>query len=346
MIDTKKVRIGNRLIGEGEPCYIIAEAGSNHNGDLKIAKELIDAASDSGVDAIKFQIFSASNHYSRKTPAHSDYKEHLYDLIKRLEIPREWIADLKSYSDKKGITFFASPCDYDAVEQLEEIGALLYKISSFEIVDLCLIEYIASKQKPLIISTGLANLEEIHDAYQACMKVNNNDIILLQCASSYPSKPEIMNLKSMETISRAFNVITGLSDHTQGIHIPIAAVAMGAKVIEKHFTLNRKMDGPDHAFAIEPNDLEMLIRQIREVELSIGNGMKLGPSSEEKEYYEKARRSIHAAHNISKGSSITSDMLIMKRPGYGIKPKFVNLIIGRETKVDIEEDQWISWDMI
>lgn len=346
MIDTKKIKIGSRLIGEGEPCYVIAEAGSNHNGDLQIAKELIGVASDSGADAIKFQIFSARNHYSRKTPAHSDYKEHLYDLIKRLEIPREWIAELKSYSDKKGITFFASPCDYDAIEQLEEIGVLLYKVSSFEIVDLCLIKYIASKQKPLIISTGLANMEEIQDAYQVCVNVKNNDIIFLQCASSYPSRPEIMNLKSMETISRAFHVITGLSDHTQNIHISIAAVAMGAKVIEKHFTLNRKMDGPDHAFAMEPKDLETLIRQIREVELSMGNGMKLGPSPEEKEYYEKARRSIHAAYNINKGSRITSDMLIMKRPGYGIKPKFVDLIIGREAKVDIDEDQWISWDMI
>lgn len=342
----KKIKIGDRLVGDGEPCFIIAEAGSNHNGDMEIAKKLIDAAADAGADAIKFQVFSAEKHYSKKTPLHSGYKENLYDLIKKLEIPRKWLPRLKSYSDKKGILFFASPCDYEAVEQLEAIGVLLYKVASFEIVDLNLICYIASKRKPIIISTGLANMEEIQDAYLTCIKANNKGIIFLQCASVYPSPPRIMNLKSIETISRAFSVITGLSDHTQGIHLSIASVAMGAKVIEKHFTLDRKMEGPDHPFAIEPDDLKMMVKQIRDVESAIGNGMKLGPSPEEKEFYEKARRSVHAVCNIPKDTKITENMLIIKRPGYGIKPKFIDLIIGRKAEVGIDEDQWITWDMI
>ena len=341
-----KIKIGNRFIGDEEPCFIIAEAGSNHNRDFKTAKGLIDAAFEAGADAIKFQVFSAEKHYSKKTPLHSGYKEHLYDLIKKLEIPREWLKELKDYSDKKGIIFFASPCDYEAVELLEVIEALLYKISSFELVDLELIHYIACKQKPLIISTGLANMEEIEDAYLACVKAGNENVIFLQCASTYPSPCEIMNLKSMETIAKAFNVITGLSDHTEGIHISIAAAAMGAKVIERHFTLDKKMEGPDHAFALDPDDLMKLVKQIRDVEKATGDGRKIGPKSEEMEFYEKARRSIHAACDIKSGTEITKDMLVVKRPGYGIKPKFIDVIAGRKAKGDISEDQWITWKML
>lgn len=341
-----KIKIGNRFIGDEEPCFIIAEAGSNHNRDFETAKRLIDAASDACADAIKFQVFSAEKHYSKKTPLHSGYKEHLYNLIKKLEIPREWLKELKDYSDKKGIIFFASPCDYEAVELLEVIEAPLYKISSFELVDLELIHYIACKQKPLIISTGLANMEEIEDAYLACVKAGNENVIFLQCASQYPSPCEIMNLKSMETIAKAFNVITGLSDHTEGIHISIAAAAMGAKVIERHFTLDKKMEGPDHAFALNPDDLMKLVKQIRDVEKAAGDGRKIGPKNEEMEFYEKARRSIHAACDIKSGTEITKDMLVVKRPGYGIKPKFIDVIAGRKAKGDISEDQWITWEML
>ncbi|PIU43773.1 MAG: N-acetylneuraminate synthase [Candidatus Nealsonbacteria bacterium CG07_land_8_20_14_0_80_39_13] len=341
-----EIRIGNRILGQGHPTYVIAEAGSNHNGDFDIAKKLIKAAADAGADAIKFQVFSAEKHYSKKTPLHSGYKERLYDLIKKLEIPREWLKELKDYSDQKGIIFFASPCDYEAVELLENIGAPLYKISSFELVDLELIHYIACKQKPLIISTGLANMEEIEDAYLACVKAGNENVIFLQCASTYPSPCEIMNLKSMETIAKAFNVITGLSDHTEGIHISIAAAAMGAKVIERHFTLDRKMEGPDHAFALNPDDLMKLVKQVRDVEKAAGDGKKLGPKTEEMEFYEKARRSIHAACDIKSGTEITKDMLVVKRPGYGIKPKFIDAVTGLNAKIDISEDQWITWKML
>jgi len=341
----KRVKIGNRIIGEDAPCFIIAEAGANHDRKLSQAKELIDIAVEAGADAVKFQIYSAKTLYSKKTPLHSGYEKNLWDLIKEIEMPREWIPELKEYCDKKGIIFFATPFDFEAVDELD-IYVELFKVASFEIVDLPLIEYIAKKGKPTIISTGLANMEEIEDAYLTYTKTGNNKLIFLQCASVYPATPELINLRSMEAISKTFGVITGLSDHTLGTHISVAAVAMGAKVIEKHFTLSRKLKGPDHPFAIEPNELKEMVKQIRDVEKALGDGKKLGYKPEELENFEKARRSIHAKVKIPKGTKITKDMIIIKRPGYGIKPKFIDIIIGREAKRDIEEDEWITWEMI
>ncbi|RKX53340.1 MAG: N-acetylneuraminate synthase [Thermotoga sp.] len=341
----KKIKVGNRLVGEGEPCFIVAEAGSNHDGKLSQARELVDVAVEAGADAVKFQIYSAETLYSKKTPKFSTSEKPPWELIKKIETPREWIPDLKEYCDKKGIIFFATPFDFNAVDELDPYVDL-YKVASFEIVDLSLIEYIARKQKPTIISTGLANMEEIEDAYLTYTKTGNDKLVFLQCASVYPAPPEIMNLRSMKTIRDSFGVITGLSDHTLGIYISVAAVAMGAKVIEKHFTLSRKLKGPDHPFAIEPNELKEMVKEIRDVEKALGNGKKLGPSAQELENYKKARRSIHAKVNIPKGTRITNDMLIIKRPGYGIKPKFINIVIGREVRKNIEEDQWITWDVI
>ena len=343
----KDIRINNnRYIGENEPAFIIAEAGSNHNNNKKLAMELIDAAADAGADAIKFQLFKADLHYSKKTPKHSYYSENLYDLIKKLEMPREWVFELKEHCDKKNIIFSATPSDEEALKLLESIDTSFQKVASFEIVDLDLLTKIAQTNRPTIISTGLCNMEEIEDAYKVFIKNGNDKIIFLQCASVYPSNVEIMNLKAMNTIKNSFNVITGLSDHTLGTHISVAAVAMGAKVIEKHFTLDKNLEGPDHPFAIEPNELTKMISNIRDVEKSFGDGVKLGPSLAEMEFYEKARRSIHAKHNIKKGQIINEEDLVMKRPGYGIKPKYINIVVGRKAKCDIEQDQWIQWDMI
>ncbi len=335
----------HRYIGEGEPCFIIAEIGANHNRSLSLAKEMIDAAVEAQADAVKFQIYSAETLYSQKTPRHSNYKKNLWELIKEIETPRNWLSELKNYCLKKDIIFFATPFDYQAVDELDEVSNL-FKVASFEIVDLQLIDYIAKKGKPIIISTGLANMEEIEDAYVTCLKARNPNIAFLQCASIYPAPARIMNLKAMKTMSKGFDVITGLSDHTQGIHISVAAAAMGARIIEKHYTLDRKMEGPDHPFAIEPEELKELVRQIRDVESAFGDGLKLGPSDDEKEYYQKARRSIHAKTDIPKGTIITSEMLEVKRPGLGIRPKFIDLVVGRRALEDIEADRWITWDVI
>ena len=335
----------DRKIGGGAPCFIIAEIGANHNRSLSLAKEMIDAAVEAGADAVKFQIYSAETLYSRRTPRHSGYGKDLFDLIKEIETPRTWLPELAGYCEKKGILFFATPFDNDAVDELDEVSSF-FKIASFELVDLPLLRYCASKGKPMIISTGLANMEEIEDAYLACREAGNEQIAFLQCASMYPSPPSIMNLRAMDTIRRAFDVPVGLSDHTKGIHISVAAAAMGASVIEKHFTMDRTMEGPDHPFAIEPGELKELVRQVREVEEAMGDGRKLGPAPEEMEFYEKARRSVHAAVDIPAGTVITSEMLVCKRPGYGVRPKFLPLLYGRRAIRDIAVDEWITWEMV
>ena len=342
----KKVRIGDRLIGEGEPCFIIAEAGSNHNGSLKQAKKLIDVASEAKANAVKFQIYKAESLYSRYTPEFSYLKgQDTYELIKDIETPREWINELAKYCEDKNITFLATPFDFKAVDLLDKYVPA-FKIASFEIVDLELLRYAAEKGKPMIISTGMANLGEIEDAINAIKSAGNEDIILLHCNSLYPAPVDVVNLKAVDTMKTALKVPVGFSDHTSGIHIPIAAVAMGACVIEKHFTVDRNLPGPDHSFAIEPDELKEMVRCIREVGKAKGNGIKEKSVLESEEMYIKARRSIHAKVDIPKGTLITGDMLIIKRPGYGIKPKFIDIVSGREAKKDIKEDEWITWGAI
>jgi len=342
----KKVKIGSRLVGDEEPCLLIAEAGSNHNGSLEQAKKLIDVASESGSDVVKFQIFKAESLYSKKTPQFSHLKgQSAYELAKSIETPRRWIRELAEYCKERNIAFLASPFDFEAIDLLDKYVPA-FKIASSEIVDLELIKYAAERGKPMIISTGMTNLGEIEDALNASKSVGNNDIILLHCNSLYPAPIEIVNLKAMETMRNSFKVPVGFSDHTLGIHMAIAAVAMGACMIEKHFTLNRNLPGPDHSFAIEPNELAEMVKCIRDVEKARGDGIKDKSALESEEAYVKARRSIHAKCFIPKGTKITRDMLIVKRPGYGIKPKFIDLVIGRAANRDIEEDDWINWEMI
>lgn len=342
-----KTTIGNKTVGDEAPCYIIAEAGSNHNKDLGLAKELIDAASEAGCDAVKFQLFKGERHYSKYTPSFSSLKMSAVELLKTLELPYEWLPTLKEHAGKRGITFFSSVTDALDVDELLKIDTPAIKMASFELVDLELIAYCAKSGKPIILSTGLANLEEIQDAYLTCKTNSSTPPIILQCASAYPSPPSIMNLRSMNTMRAAFHdAIIGLSDHTMGTHIAVAGVAMGAKVVEKHFTLNQKMQGPDHAFAIELHELTQMVAHIRDTEAALGNGEKTGPSPLEMENYQKARRSVHALIDIKKGETITRDKLIVKRPGYGIKPKFLALLEGREAKCDIKADSWIEWSMV
>jgi len=339
------IKIGEKTIGEKSPTYIIAEIGSNHNRDISIAKKMIDEASIAGVDAVKFQTFKAESLYSKNTPKFSKDSVTPFDLIKSIELPRNWQKKLFDYAISKNLDFISSPFDYDAVDELDKIGVPAFKVASFEIVDIELLKYIGEKQKPVIISTGMANIEEIKEALNAIKSTGNKDIILLHCNSLYPSSPEIVNLKAIETMKKVFKVPIGFSDHTVGIHISLAAVAKGAKLIEKHFTLNREMPGPDHSFAIEPYELQNLVKSIRDIEKAEGDGVK-DKSKDEQEMYEKGRRSIIAYKDISKGTEITRDMLVVKRPGFGIKPKYINEIIGREAKVDIKSDQWITWDMV
>ena len=349
-MDAFKVKIGDRSVGDNEPCFIVAEAGANHNRDLSMGKELIDVAARAGADAVKFQTYSAETLYSKKTPRFT-YLERLtsketWNLIKEIELPREWQAELAAHAAARGIAFFSSPFDYRAVDELDALGVPAFKIASFEIVDLPLIRYAAAKRRPMIISTGLATYEDVQDALEACWAAGNRDVVLLQCASLYPAPPARMNLRAIATLRQAFGVPVGLSDHTLGIHVASAAVGLGACVVEKHFTLSRSLPGPDHPFAVEPAELAEMVRQIREVEAALGDGRKLGPAPDEEEMHQKARRSLIAARRIPKGTRIERDMIAIKRPGFGIRPKFVDLVLGRVAKVDVDEDTVLTWEML
>jgi sialic acid synthase SpsE len=341
--------IGGRLVGSGQPAYVIAEAGANHNRDLGMARELIDVAADAGADAVKFQTYTGKDLYSSKTPdfEYLDDERSPQELLDAIALPREWQAELAEHAAARGIHFFSSPFDREAVDQLAELGVPALKIASFEIVDTPLIEHAASTGIPLIISTGMATYGEIEDALGAAADGGADRVALLRCASVYPAEPEIMNLRAMETMRRAFGVPVGLSDHTLGISVPTGGAALGMELLEKHFTLSRELEGPDHPFALEPGELKALVRSVREVESALGNGRLEGPSEEEsKEMYRLARRSVIAAVDIPAGTVIERQMLTVKRPGYGVKPRDIELLVGRTARVDIEFDDVISWDMV
>ena len=341
--------IGGRLVGSGQPAYVIAEAGANHNRDLGMARELIDVAADAGADAVKFQTYTGKDLYSSKTPdfEYLDDERSPQELLDAIALPREWQAELAEHAAARGIHFFSSPFDREAVDQLAELGIPALKIASFEIVDTPLIEHAAATGIPLIISTGMATYGEIEDALGAVEAGGADRVALLRCASVYPAEPEIMNLRAMETMRRAFGVPVGLSDHTVGISVPTGGAALGMELLEKHFTLSRELEGPDHPFALEPEELRALVKSVREVESALGNGRLEGPSdAESKEMYRLARRSVIAAVDIPAGTVIERPMLAVKRPGYGVKPRDIDLLVGRTARVDIEFDDVISWDMV
>ena len=334
------------IIDEDQPCYLIAEIGSNHNGNFDLAVELIEKAADSGVNAVKFQTFKAANHYSKRTKKISLYDEDIYSLIEKLEIDRTWHSKLSDVCGRRKIDFLDSPCDFEAIDLALELDMPLMKVASFDMVDTRLIERIAKSNKGVVFSSGMASMAEIESAVQNVRECGNEKIAVLQCTSLYPAPYEITNLKAMETIKRAFNVLVGYSDHTLGDHISCAAVAMGAKIIEKHYTLDSKMDGPDHIFAINPVELKVMVNKIREIEQSIGDGIKNGPREQEMEFYHNARRSLIASSDIKKGQKINDCDIVIKRPNYGIHPSLLSKIIGREAKNDIKADDPIRWEDI
>lgn len=347
MQPSKKFKIGNTIISNKHPSYIIAEIGSNHNNDLKIAKKLIREAAKCGVNAVKFQTFKAKNHYSKYAPGFNYLNnKSTFDLIRSLELNREWQPILKKYSEKHKLDFFSSPCDLEAIRQLKKIKVVANKVASFDLIDADLIKQIAATKVPIILSTGMATMNEIKDAINCCLKQKNTKIIVLQCTSLYPAPIELSNINAIKSIQSNFNVITGYSDHTTNNLSCLAAISVGAKVIEKHFTLSKKMSGPDHPFAIEPKEMKELVMEIRKVEKILGDGNKIGPSILENEMYLKGRRSIHAKQDINKNEKIKNHMLINKRPGLGIHPSNKKSIIGKTAKINIKKDQWITLDMI
>lgn len=348
---TGKVKIAGKLIGKGEPCFIIAEAGVNHNGDIDLAKKLIDLAKEAGADAVKFQTFKTeevvirsaekAGYQKETTPS----EESQYDMIKKLELSEEDFKDLFTYAQEKGILFLSSPFDKGSVDLLSELGISAFKIPSGEITNFPLLKHIARKRKPIILSTGMATQGEVEEALEVIKAEGIEDIILLHCVSSYPAKIEDMNLKAMETLGNTFKLSVGLSDHSLGLTIPIAAVALGACVIEKHFTLDKNLLGPDHKASLEPDELKQMVKAIRDVERAIGDGIKK-PTKDEEENKKAVRRSIVARVDIPEGIAINEGMLGMKRPGTGIAPKSLENIMGKIAKVDIKQDELITGDKL
>jgi len=345
-----KIKIKNKSIGKGFPCFIIAEAGVNHNGDFNLAKKLIDRAKEAGVDAVKFQTFKAENivtleaQQAKYQTKNIGKKESQYAMLKRLELPYPAFRKLKEYCDQKGIIFLSTP--HSSREDVDLISKLCpaIKVGSGDLTNLPTLEYMAKKQLPIILATGMANLEEVREAVKVIFPINKK-LILLHCTTSYPTPLNEVNLKAMLTIKKEFNLPVGYSDHTEGIDVSLAAVAMGACVIEKHFTLDRKLPGPDHKASLEPKELREMVEGIRNIEMALGDGVKK-PTPSEMETAKVARKSIIAGQDIKKGTKIKEEMVAIKRPGTGIQPKYFEKIIGKIAKRDIKKDKLLTWQAI
>lgn len=339
--------IGSRQVGDGQPVFIVAEIGSNHDQDFDKALLLIDVAAEAGVDAVKFQTFRASQHYSRRTPGFSFLGgRDTFALIESLELDRSWQARLLAHANSRGVEFFSSPCDVEALAELDALGVPTHKLASFDLPDVGLVAAMARTGKPIVLSTGMATWMDIQLALDVMAAEGNDQVILLQCTSLYPAPATLANLRAMRSMQAAFGTLIGYSDHTMGDHVALASVALGACFIEKHFTLDRSLPGPDHPFAMEPTELAAMVQRIREVESSLGDGRKAGPRPEEAEMAEKGRRSLHARDDIPAGTVIADDMLVVKRPGLGISPSLRSLVVGRKAARMIEHDEWITWDSL
>lgn len=331
-------------------CFIIAEAGVNHNGDLEIAKKLVDVACDAGVDAVKFQTFKTENLVTKNAEKADYQKENTgsgsqFQMLKKLELSYENHVILKQYCESKGIMFISTPFDFESVDLLEKLDIPLYKISSGDLTNTPLLKYIAKMNKPMIVSTGMANLGEVEKAVESIKKTDNNRISLLHCTSNYPTDYEDVNLNAMITLKNAFKFSIGYSDHTVGIEVPIAAVAMGAEIIEKHFTIDKNMEGPDHKASLNPQELKQMVKSIRNMEKAFGDGVKRCNKNEENTKT-IARKSIVASKNIVKGENISYENITFKRPGNGMDPTFADEIIGKIAICDISVDEVITFSNI
>jgi len=343
--EVKTVQVGDRAIGDGQPCFIIAEAGSNHNGNLEQAFRLIDVAVEAEADAVKFQNFRAKRMYL-KSAGKSDYlklDKSIYDIIKEMEMPGGWVPRLVSYCKEKGILFMSSvfdECSADLLAPYVEV----FKIASYEMTHIPLVQHIARKGKPVIMSTGTASLNEVRDSVKAFYETGNEQLILLQCTASYPAPLESINISAINTLKDEFGLPVGISDHSRDpVVVPIAAVACGANVIEKHFTLSNRLPGPDHKYAIEPKELVNLVRCVREAEMALGTGDKVRQPVEE-ELYRFARRSIFAVRDIRVGETFTKENIAVLRNGKlepGLPPSLYEQILGKQATHDIHAEQSI-----
>jgi N,N'-diacetyllegionaminate synthase len=346
-----KVKIANRTIGEGEPCFVIAEAGVNHNGDVSLAKRLIDVARGAGADAVKFQTFKTEQLVSKSAEKAAyqkettDARESQFEMIKKLELSKRQHWELGRYADRRDIMFLSTPYDKGSVDLLVEMGVPALKISSADITNHPLLSYAAAKGLPIILSTGMSTLGEVEEAVGVITNTGNEKLVLLHCAFNYPAKLQDLNLRAMITLRQSFGFPVGYSDHTMGIEVSLAAVALGATVIEKHFTLDRNLPGPDHRASLEPAELNEMVTRIRNIERALGSPLKR-PCGAEVPNRAICRRSVIAAVDIPRGVTIGGDMLAVKRPGTGISPKHLEALVGRKVVAAIKKDEFITWDKV
>ena len=344
------MKINDRNIGAGYPVYIVAEMSANHNRDFNQAVRIIEAAKEAGADAIKIQTFTADTMTINVQNEFFKIKDtiwngkNLYDLYSEASTPWDWQPKLKEAANKRGLEFFSTPFDPSAVDFLEKLDVPVYKVASFELVDLPLLKRIAKTGKPVIMSTGMASLVDISEAVKVFKESGGNQIALLKCTSAYPAPTEEMNLRTIPNLAKIFDVPVGLSDHSIGIEASIAAVALGACIVEKHFTLSRNLYGPDSSFSIEPEELKTLVTAIRRVEKALGS-VCFGTTEQEKSSI-VFRRSLFAVKDIEINEEFTEENVRSIRPGFGLHTRHLEKVIGCKAKTNIPKGSPLDWDMI
>jgi N,N'-diacetyllegionaminate synthase len=348
---TTRIAVGSYVIGDDQPCFIVAEAGVNHNGDLASAEQLVVEAKRAGADCVKFQTFSASRVATPSAPK-APYQlrttagdESQLEMLRKLELDAQSHRTLVEACKREGIAFLSSPYSIEDVDLLESLDVPAYKVASALIVEPDFLRRVAATRKPVILSTGLATLPEVGAAVDVVRSEGNEQLVVLQCTTDYPAATADANLRAMQTMRSAFDVLTGYSDHTETATASIAAVALGAAVVEKHFTLDRSLPGPDQATSADPTEFAALVRAIRETESALGSGLK-EPSESERRNLVGMRRSLVATRRIPAGTAVAPDMLASKRPATGISPREEAEVIGRVTTVTIEPDQPLEWWML
>ena len=348
----KEIEIAGHKVGPDRPCFIIAEAGVNHNGDIGMARGLVDAAVEAQADAVKFQTFQTDRLVTTDAPKAEYQKEATgaeegqFDMIRRLELSAEAHRELMAYCEDRGIVFMSSPFHEEAADLLADLDVAVFKIPSGEITNLPFLAHVARKGKPMIVSTGMAYLSEVETAVRTIEDAGNSEFVLLHCVSNYPAAPSDVNLKAMRTMATAFGVPVGYSDHTPGIEVPMAAVALGACVIEKHLTLDNSLSGPDHRASLEPDDFTAMVLGIRTVEAAtMGHGRK-EPAPSEANTASVARKSLIAARDIPAGATLTEELVSIRRPGTGLPPAMRSYVVGRSARADIRAGTLITLEML
>ena len=342
--------IGRRPVGADAPCYIIAEAGVNHGGSLRAAKELAQVAADAGADAVKFQSYRTGDLVVRNAPKATyqrrttGIRSSQFEMLEALELSASAQRRLQAHCRSVGITFLSTPFDPPSVRLLARMGVPAFKVSSCNLVNTPLLEQIAAVGRPMILSTGMASLADIELGLQAVERhLPRRKVALLQCTSNYPSSMKAVNLRAMGTLQQAFGTVVGLSDHSPGIVAPLGAVARGASIVEKHFTLDRSLEGPDHKASLEPDELQQMVKGIRAIEAALGDGRKV-PQPEELDVRRAARKSLVLLRNVRSGATLTRRNLGFKRPGTGIPAQHLAQVLGRKVRRPLEKDHLLAWE--